>query len=124
MPEQQEQNGHEAEGQQSSKTPNEENRAQDNVEQIKNIVREILSEREVVAESVEPAPAEEEKKVVAEAVANASTLETRMTAVEKAVETARDSKAEQEIIAAAVNSTSDIEARKAAVATAVKTAQD
>jgi hypothetical protein len=123
MSEQQEHNGHEAEGQQSSKAPNEENRAQDDVEQIKNIVREILSEREVGGESIEPAPAEEEK-VVAEAVANASTLETRKTAVETAVETARDSKAEKEIIAAAVNSASDIEARKAAVATAVRTARD
>jgi hypothetical protein len=114
------QNEHEEE---FPKKPNGEDFAKDDAERIKNIVREILSERGVVAEPVEPAPAEEEK-AIAEAVGNASTLEARKIAVAKAVETARDSQAEKEIIAAAVRNASDIEARKAAVVTAVRTARD
>lgn len=98
---------------------------EDEADRIKDIVREVLSEqakRDIVAETVKTAHVEEEKKVVAEAVGNASTLAARKTAVATAVETARDDKAEQEIIAAAVNNASNIEARKTAVAQAVNSA--
>lgn len=99
---------------------------EDDADRIKNIVREVLSEqvkRDIVTETVKTAHAEEEKKVVAEAVGSASTLAARKTAVATAVETARDDQAEQEIIAAAVNNASNIEARKTAVAQAVNSAR-
>ena len=122
MSEQQEQNGHEAEDQEFSQKPQEGKRVRDDVEQIKTIVREILSEREGVAESVAPASAEE-KDTVAEVVANASTLEARKAAVATAVRTAQDEK-EKELVAAVVENASTLEAKKTAAAHAVASADN
>ena len=125
MTEQREQNNTAAEGQELPKRPDGEGRAEVDVNHIKDIVREVLSEqakRDVVAEAVQSTQAKEEKRVVAEVVANANTLEARKTAVARVVETARDDQAEKEIIAAAVSSASNIEARKAAVVQAVNSA--
>jgi len=117
--------GEQEEGQERREEPNGGSPREDEADRIKNIVREVLSEharKGIVAEAVKTAPAEEEKRVVAEAVGNASTLAARKTAVATAVETARDDQAEQEIVAAAVNNASNVEVRKTAVAQAVNSA--
>jgi hypothetical protein len=86
--------------------------ADDDDMRIKDIVREILSERgiipetakeDVVAEAVDATQTEEEKKLVAEAVGSASTLEAKKAAAATAVITALDNQKE-EIVTEAMQS--------------------
>lgn len=89
---------------------------EDEAARIKNIVREVLSEqakRDIVAETGKTAHAEEEKKVVAEAVGNASTLAARKTAVATAVNSALSTN-KKEIAGEAVEQLSAREQREIA----------